>query len=93
MFGGRAGAGLCHTLWRPPDDVHSLGVLRQSCEILDFSILAVGFHLPELGLVSGISTRATTCGLSNNLARRTRTFVSPPAVARRPLPEGSKWAE
>lgn len=24
---------------------------------------------------------------------RTRTLVSPAAVARRPLPEGSKWAE
>lgn len=95
MFGGWGlGQGCCHTLGRPADDVHSLGVLGQRCEILDFSVLAVGFHLPELGLVSGSSAQATVgrwCILG--WARRTRTFVSPPAVARRPLPEGSKWAE
>ena len=39
-----------HTFWSPSHHVHSLRVLREGGQVAHLALLAVGFHLPELGL-------------------------------------------
>lgn len=77
-----------HTSRTPSNDIDSLRVLDERRKIADFPLLAVGFDPPKL------------CSVSNALLPReqfcrahTLTLLSPPAVARRPLPCGSKCAE
>lgn len=62
-------------------------MLDESGQIADLALLAVGFDFPELAAVS-IAFMSIAASQPP-----TRTLLSPPAVARRPLPWGSKWAE
>lgn len=77
-----------HTSGTPSDNVHSLRVLDECGEIGDFAVFSVAIDLPELQLI--VSSRAVPQGAFQG---PTRTLLSPPAVARRPFPWGSKWAE
>lgn len=75
-----------HTFRCPSHHVHSLRVLREGGQVAHLALLAVGFHLPELSL-SASSLGQKGCW------EPTLTLLSPPAVARRPFPWGSKCAE
>lgn len=75
-----------HTAGTPPHDVDGLCVLYEGGQIRDLAFVAVGVDFPQLRQ----SARARR-GCSS--PTRTRTLLSPPAVANRPLPWGSKCAE
>lgn len=47
--GGLSGDG--RTLGGPSNDVDSLGVLLESCEVLDFAVVSVDLDLPQLDQV------------------------------------------
>lgn len=63
-------------------------MLDECGEIGDFAVFSVAVDFPELQLI--VSSRAVPQGA---LQAPTRTLLSPPAVASRPFPWGSKWAE
>lgn len=74
------------TSWAPPHNINCLCVFDECREIGDLAVFPVVVDLPEL---LPVSSRITPPQLQTH----TRTLLSPPAVASRPLPWGSKWAE
>ena len=76
----------------PPYDINCLGVLNESREIDYFAVFTGCFDLPELRELSEFMTAYQRGEGRDSSGGRTRTLLSPPAVANRPLPCFSKSA-